>query len=227
MYAAARHGHLRAQNTHLGIADTATEPIVSCTVICAQRMCLALGQRSVGGCRLALNCLVCVGRCPSSDQAGSDAEGEEAQPSAGTSDRRWGRRRCQPSCQRRRSHSRQQHPQQSQRPVVQRRGQREEMHPDAEADPYQPNHTNAKKPSTATVTPRSRPAGKKLATWSTTPSSHPSLPPACLGMQGSARAGQYIGQSLRKPRGDSVRHRPHRGRSLRKMSLQKRRNDSG
>ena len=32
----------------------------------------------------------------------------------------------------------------------------------------QPNHANAKNPSTATVTPRSRPAGKKLVKWSVT-----------------------------------------------------------
>ena len=32
----------------------------------------------------------------------------------------------------------------------------------------QPNQTNAKNPSTATVTPRSRPVGKKLVWWSVT-----------------------------------------------------------
>jgi hypothetical protein len=32
----------------------------------------------------------------------------------------------------------------------------------------QPNHTKAKNPSTTTVTPRSRPAGKKLVRWSVT-----------------------------------------------------------
>jgi hypothetical protein len=33
VYAAAGHGHLRAQNTHLGIADTATEPASTATLI--------------------------------------------------------------------------------------------------------------------------------------------------------------------------------------------------